>query len=176
MNKGMMIMLLVTVFALVIGGMWNKLSFVKDTIHGLLDPTAGVLLNWNVNIGMLIIAGAIVLITTLIQKYTTDQNLLREIKKEQKLLQGEMKKYKDHPEKLLEMQKKQLEFIPKTMDITMRPLLYTIVPIVLFFRWFSDYFALYPEIKIFGYLGWIWAYLIFAIIFSIIFRKIFNVA
>ena len=115
-------------------------------------------------------------IDLVIQKYTTDQNLLREIKKEQKLLQGEMKKYKDHPEKLLEMQKKQLEFIPKTMDITMRPLLYTIVPIVLFFRWFSDYFALYPEIKIFGYLGWIWAYLIFAIIFSIIFRKIFNVA
>ncbi|MFH1290439.1 MAG: EMC3/TMCO1 family protein, partial [Nanoarchaeota archaeon] len=110
-----------------------------------------------------------------IQKYTTDQDLLRQIKKEQKLLQGEMKKYKEHPDKLLEMQKKQLQFIPKTFEITMRPIMYTSIPIILFFRWFNDYFAANP-IKIFGFLGWFWAYFIFSIIFTTVFRKVFNVA
>lgn len=176
MNKGMKVMFFVVIISLVVGGMWNKLPFVKDTIHGLLDPTAGELLNWNVNWGMVVIAASITLITTLLQKYTTDQNLLREIKKEQKILQEEMKKYAGHPEKLLELQKKQLEFIPKTMDITMRPLLYTVIPIILFFRWFNDYFIANPGIKIFGLVSWLWAYLIFSIIFSMVFRKALNVA
>lgn len=176
MNKGMKTILIVMVVSLAIGGLWNHLPFIKDTIHAILNPTVGVLLNWNVDWGMVIITGLVVLGMTLIQKYTTDQETLRNIKKEQKLLQEEMKKYKDHPEKLMALQKKQLEFIPKTMDITMRPLAYTIIPIILFFRWFSDYFALHEGVKIFGLLGWLWAYLVFSIIFSMIFRKIFNVA
>ncbi|MDP1695726.1 MAG: EMC3/TMCO1 family protein [archaeon] len=176
MNKGMKVMFFVVIISLVMGGMWNRLPFIKDTIHGVLDPTAGRLLNWNIDWGMVIIAAMITLITTLLQKYTTDQNLLREIKKEQKLLQEEINKYKNHPEKLLELQKKQLEFIPKTMDITMRPLIYTVIPIILFFRWFSDYFLLHTGIKIFGFFGWIWAYLIFSIIFSMILRKALKVA
>jgi len=176
MNKGMKIMLLVFAASLVIGGLWNSLPFIKDTIHAVLNPTAGRLLDWNVNWGMVVIAAAITLITTLLQKYTTDQETLRDIKKEQKILQAEMQKFKNHPEKLLELQKKQLEFIPKTMDITMRPLVYTVIPIILFFRWFGDYFAIHEGVKIFGMLGWLWAYLIFSIIFSMIFRKAFNVA
>ena len=176
MNKGMKILLLVTGISMFIGFMWNSLPFIKDNVHALFDPSAGALLNWNVNWGMVLISAVIVLGTTLIQKYTTDQNELRLIKKEQKLLQEEMKKFEKEPEKLLQLQKKQLEFIPKTMDITMRPLMYTIIPIILFFRWFSDYFVANPNLKIFGYLSWIWAYLIFSVVFSMIFRKVLNVA
>lgn len=176
MNKGMKTLLIVMIISLIIGGLWNSLTFIKNTIHAGLDPTAGRMLDWNVNWGMVIISAAIVLCMTLIQKYTTDQETLRQIKKEQKILQAEMQKFKNHPEKLLELQKKQLEFIPKTMDITMRPLIYTVIPIILFFRWFSDYFIANEGIKIFGYLGWLWAYLIFSIIFSMIFRKVLNVA
>ncbi|MEI6731856.1 MAG: EMC3/TMCO1 family protein, partial [archaeon] len=132
------------------------------------------LLQYSVNIGMLVIAGIITLLITLVQKYTTDQALLKQMKVEQKILSEEMKKYKDHPEKVMELQKKQLEFLPKTMEVTTRPLIFTSVPIILFFRWFNDYFATNPQ-HVFG-LGWIWAYLIISIIFSIIFRKVFDVA
>lgn len=166
----------VMIVSLIIGGMWNSMPFIKDNVHALLDPTGGRLLDWNVNWGMVIISAAITLITTLLQKYTTNQEELRLIKKEQKLLQDEMKKHEGQQEKLLEMQKKQLEFIPRTMDITMRPMMYTVIPIILFFRWFSDYFILNPDIRIFGILSWIWAYLIFSIVFSMIFRKVFDVA
>ena len=122
---------------------------------------------------MIIITAIISLILSLVQKYATDQESLKQLKSEQKLLQEEMKQYKDHPEKLMELQKKQLEFIPKTMDLTMAPVLYTAIPIILFFRWFSEYFTMNPE-KILGFFSWFWAYLIFSIVFSIVFRKVFK--
>ena len=80
-----------------------------------------------------------------------------------------MKKYKDHPEKLLEFQKKQLEFIPKTLELTIKPLIYTSIPIILLFRWFGDFLN-----PVFGG-WWILYYLIGAMIFSGIFKKVFKV-
>ena len=180
MNKTTKIALWILLLSMAIAFFWDSLPYVKDTIHFILDPTIGSLLKWNISWGMFIIVFVISIILSLFQKFTIDQNLLRELKKEQKILQEEMQKFKDHPEKLLELQKKQFEFFPKTMDLTLRPIAYTGIPIVLFFRWFSDYFASLasPE-KIFGIFstsGWFWAYFILSIILSIIFRKIFKLA
>jgi len=171
MNK----LLLVMGLSLLIAFYWQSLSFIRVPVHSVLDPTMGALLNWNPNVGMILVAAIIGLIVILLQKYTTDQETLRAIKKEQKLLQEEMKKHKHDQEKFLELNKKQLELLPKTMDITLRPVIYTSIPIILLFRWFNDYFATNP-IKVFGFLSWIWAYLIFSIIFTSIFRKVFKVA
>ena len=171
----MKLLFLIVLVSLAIAFFWNSFPLIKDSIHTVLDPTAGSLLDWNANFGMLIIAFTITLILTLLQKYTTDQETLRNIKKEQKLLQEEMKKYKDNSDKLMELQKKSFEFIPKTMDITMRPLIFTAIPVILFLRWFTDYFSANP-VKIFGFFSGIWAYIIFSIIFSIILRKVLNVA
>jgi uncharacterized membrane protein (DUF106 family) len=173
--KSMNKLLLVMALSLVIAFYWTNLTFIKTPIHAALDPTAGKLLGWNANIGMIVIAAIIGLAIILVQKYTTDQKTLREIKKEQKLIQEEIKKYKHDQEKFLELNKKQMALLPKTMDITLRPVIYTSVPIILFFRWFNDYFAANP-VKIFGFLSWIWAYLILSIIFTSIFRKVFDVA
>jgi len=124
---------------------------------------------------MIIIVLIIALITTLVQKYATDQKTLRELKKEQKILQEEMKKYKDHPEKLMELQKQSFAFLPKTMKLSMRATAFTGVPFILFFRWFWDFFNAIPDFRFFGFLSWFWFYLIFTIIFSSIFRKVFDV-
>ena len=172
--KSMKIMLIVMVLSFVIAGMWDK-PIIKNSVHFVLDPTAGKLLNVNYYFGMILIVLILTLITTLAQKYGTNQEELRKIKQEQKILQEEMKKYKEHPAKLLELQKKQFEFIPKTMDLTMKPLVYTIVPLILFFRWFQDYFSII-NFKFFGLLSWFWFYLIASIVFSSILRKVFKVA
>jgi uncharacterized membrane protein (DUF106 family) len=165
----------VMLFSMIIAFYWESLSFIKNAVHAVLDPSAGSLLSWNADIGMAVIAAVIGLVIILLQKYTTDQETLRQIKKEQKVLQEEMKKFKHDPEKVLELNKKQLEFLPRTMEITLRPIMYTSIPIILFFRWFNDYFAANP-VKIFGFMGWIWAYLILSIIFSSIFKKLLKVA
>ena len=123
MNKSIRTLFVVMLISLSIAAFWNKFPVIKNSVHAVLNPTAGSLLGFNVNLGILVFAAIISLFITLIQKYTTDQEALREIKKEQKFLSEEMKKYKEHPEKLMELQKKQLSAIPKTFEITLRPLM-----------------------------------------------------
>jgi len=173
MNKGMKVMLLVTLVSLGIAALWNSVPIIKNSIHYILDPTAGSLLNFNANLGLLIITAIVSLAIALVQKYTVDADEMKKIKEEQKILKEEMAKFKAHPEKMLELQKRQMAMIPKTWDLTMKPLIYTSLPIILFFRWFNDYFITNP-VKFFGIMSWIWAYLILSIIFSIIFMKLLK--
>ena len=165
----------IMIISLAIAFSWDKIPFIKNSVHAVLGPTAGALLTWNLTIGMIIIVLIINLITTFIQKYATDQEALRELKKEQKILQEEMKKYKDHPEKVAELSKKQLEFIPKTFKLTSRAVMFTGIPFILFFRWFADVFTTMGDPKFFGVLTWFWFYLIFTMIFSSILRKMLKV-
>lgn len=168
-------MIIVMGLSLAIAFFWDKVSFIQDSVHYVLDPSAGALLNWNITLGMLVIVFIISSLTTVIQKYATDQEALRELKKEQKILQEEMKKYKDHPEKVAELSKKQLQFIPKTFKLTSRAIMFTGVPFILFFRWFNDAFTAMGDPKFFGFLSWFWFYLISMMIFSSILRKTFKV-
>ncbi|PJE81065.1 hypothetical protein COU58_04475 [Candidatus Pacearchaeota archaeon CG10_big_fil_rev_8_21_14_0_10_32_42] len=161
--------------SLLIAAFWDSLPWLKDSIHAVLNPTAGFLLGWNLTWGMLILVFIISLITTIIQKYATDQKALKELKKEQKILSEEMKKYKDHPEKLMELQKKQLEFIPKTMKLSTRALAYTGIPFILFFRWFNDYFIAAGNPVFLGFMGWFIFYLIMTLIFSGLLKKWMDV-
>ena len=162
---------IVMTFSMLIYAFWDKVPFIKDFIHSTLDPSIGILLTWNITIGMMIIVFLITLTTTLIQKYTTDQKQLKELREEQKILQEEMKKFQNNPEKVAELSKKQMEFIPRTFKLTSRSILFTGVPFILFFRWFNDFFITLGEPKFFGFLSWFWFYFIFAMIFSSLLRK-----
>jgi len=166
------------VISMILAGLWDKVPLIKNSIHYLLDPTAGFLLNWNLNWGMLAVVFIIALITTLIQKYATDQKTLREMKKEQKEIQAQMKEFKNHPEKLMELQKKQFAMMPKQMKLSMRPIMYTGIPFILFFRWFNDFFITAGSPKFWLGLSWFWFYFIFTMIFSSVLRnkKVFDVA
>ncbi len=164
--------------SLVIVWLWDKYPAIKSTAHSILDPSLGVLLNFNIFWGMAIILAVLSLLMTLIQKYTTNQKELKVMKEEQKKLQEEAKKYKNHPEKLMELNQKQFEFMGKMMKESMGSIVYTTIPIILLFRWFGDYFAqeAIKSYRFFGFLSWIWFYLIAFMIFSSIFRKVLNVA
>ena len=165
----------ITIVSLAMAIFWDKVPFMKNAIHSVLDPSAGALLNWNLTLGMLVVVLVITLATTLIQKYATDQKALKELTHERKLLQEEMKKFKDNPAKITELSKKQMELIPKTFKLTSRTVLYTGIPFILFFRWFYDFFASIGDPKFFGFLSWFWFYLIFTMIFSSILKKVLKV-
>lgn len=168
--------MLVMLISMVIAFSWEKVPIIKNTVHVVLDPTAGKLLDWNLTVGMLFVVLFISIIIILLQKYMTDQKTLRELKAENKLLSAEMKNYRDNPEKLMELQKKQFEKMPIMMEASMRPLMYTAIPFILFFRWFHDYFTLLGNPKFFGFLSWFWFYLIASIILTSILRKVMKVA
>ena len=161
--------------SLFIAWAWNKIPIISNTTHLILNPVFNPLLSWNLTFGFLIIIFALSLITSLIQKYATDQKALKELKVEQKKLQEEMQKYKDHPEKLMELNKKQMGFMGETFKITMDSMAYTAIPFILFFRWFMDYFSII-SFKFLGVLSWFWFYLIFSIIFSILLKKPLKLA
>lgn len=163
------------VFTLIFAGLWDKVPAIKNSIHYVLDPSAGALLNWNLNIGMLLVVLIITIITTIVQKYATDQKTLKELRAETKEIQKQMKEFKEHPEKMMELQKKQFAMMPKQMKLSMRAVLYTGIPFVLFFRWFNDFFLAAGSPKFFLGLSWFWFYLIFALVFSSILRKWWDV-
>lgn len=169
--------------SLLIAGLWNSFPVIKNSVHAVLDPSAGVLLNWNLTWGMLIIVLIIALGTTIIQKYTTNQEALKELKEAQKVLQEEMRKFQKegNTAKIMELQKQQFEFMPKMMKLSMASVVYTGIPFILFFRWFNDYFNVIEEatgvpVRFLGFLSWFWFYLIFTMIFSGFIRKWMKVA
>ena len=172
--KGMGIMFLVMLLGLAVASLWSHYPIIHDGVHAVLDPSLGVLLNWNVTIGLLIITAILNLITTFLQKKLTNQDLLKQLKEEQKLVNEELKLYRDNPQKSMELSKKSMELAMRTMPITMRPVIYTTIPFILLIRWFGDYFKANP-VKILGFMSGIWAYILFFIIFSMFFRKMFKV-
>ncbi len=164
--------IIVMLLSLVIAGLWDRIPVIKNSIHAVLDPSAGALLLWNVSWGMTFIILVVTLIVTLAQKYATDQEALKELKKEQKAIQKQMKEFKEHPEKLMDLQKKQMKLFPKQMKLSMRAIAYTGIPLILFFRWFQDFFATLGDVKFFGIIGsWFLFYLIIAMAFGMLLRK-----
>ena len=136
--SGMRIMFIILMLSFLVASLWNTLPIIKETVNVVLNPTFGKLLSWNLIAGFAFITFILSLILTFTQKYLTDQESLKKMREEQKLVSEEMKKYKNNPEKLLEFNKKQIESMPKMFELTMKPLVYTSIPIILFFRWFSE--------------------------------------
>lgn len=176
MGNFIFVMFALTVIALAVGGLWNKIPIIGETAHSILDPSAGAIINWNLTWGTLIVFFIIAFVTTLVQKYATDQKTLKELKEEQKELQKEIQKYKGNTEKMLELNKRSMELMGKMMSVGMKSSFFTIIPFILLLRWFMDFFATLGGPKFFGFLSWFWLYLISVIVFSSVLRKVLKVA
>ncbi|MCX6749434.1 MAG: EMC3/TMCO1 family protein [Candidatus Pacearchaeota archaeon] len=165
---------IIMIVSLLIASFWNSIPLIKNSVNAVLNPSAGALLNWNLTYGMIILVFILALFMTLVQKYTTDQKTLRELKEEQKSLQQQMKKLEAGSKEYTELSMKSMKAMGPMFKLSMRPIIYTAIPIILLFRWFADYFAL-VNFRFFGLLSWFWFYLIGSIIFSSILRKILKV-
>ena len=76
MQKFMFGMTVMMVISLSIVSLWNHIPLIKNTANFILNPTVGVLLDAHTTIGALILFFIIAIITTLVQKYFTDQETL----------------------------------------------------------------------------------------------------
>jgi uncharacterized membrane protein (DUF106 family) len=166
---------IVMTISLLIAFFWNSFPIIKDNVHKILDPSAGALLNWNVNYGFVILIFIITFITTLAQKYFTDQKAMKEIKEEQKKLNEDLKKLERGSKEYNELSMKSLQFFGPMMKLSTRPMMFIGVPLILFYRWFMDVFTLLGNPKFFGVFSWFWYYLILSLIISTILRKVLKV-
>ena len=166
---------IVMAISVLIALLWNQLPWLKSAIHSVLDPSAGALLGWNLTLGMLIIVLIISLLTTIVQKYATDQKTLKELKKESKEIQKKMKELEKGSKEYSELTINSMKLLPRQMKLSMRAVAYTGVPFILLFRWFNDYFIAAGSPHFLGFLSWFWFYLLATLIFSGFLRKWFDV-
>ena len=168
------IVFVVMLVSIIIASFWDSIPAIKNSAGAVLNPTAGALLGWNLTFGMAVLVLLLSLFMTLIQKYTTDQATMREMRDEQKRLQEEMKKFEAGSKEHTELGMRSMKMMMPMLKMGMRPIVYTAIPIILLFRWFTDYFSAI-DFRFFGLLSWFWFYLLGSIIFSSILRKVLKV-
>jgi len=123
----------------------------------------------NPRTGIIVLSFLATLFITIVNYFLTDREKMKEIKQRQKDLRKQMKEVKNDPEKVMELNKKMLEDFPEQMKHMYKPLLVTMIPILIFFNWLR---GLFVETSISG--SWFWWYLVSAILFSIVIRKGFG--
>jgi len=105
--------------------------------ESLLNPVMNPLLRLPPFLAILLISFLIALTITLVYKMMTDQKLMKILKDDLKKLQKEMKEFKDHPQKVMALQKQAMEKNMKYMSHSMKPTLITMLPIIIIFGWLN---------------------------------------
>jgi uncharacterized membrane protein (DUF106 family) len=111
----------------------------------------------------------VTLFITVVRYYMTDKEKMKALKDKQKALRVEMKEHKNDPEKMMEINKKMLEDMPEQMKMSFKPMLVTMIPILLVFAWMRSTYLL---TSLAG--SWLWWYIGSSIVFSIILSKGFG--
>lgn len=106
---------------------------------------------------------------SLINFFVLDKEKMMEGKQKQKELQEKMKQYKNDPAKMMELNKEMMGHIGSNFKHSFKPMIITMVPILVVFGWIKGVFA---ETIISG--SWFWWYLGSAIASSLVFRKLFK--
>lgn len=144
-------------------------------LESVFNPVLGPIMRLPEPFALLAISFLITLITTVIYKYTTDQELLKSIKLELKELKAEAKSFKEDPKKMMEINKKMMEKSMKQMTQSWKSMIITFVPVILIFGWLSGYYKGIGNPDILFGLSWFWSYLIFSIIFNFALRALLKV-
>lgn len=106
-------------------------------LDSILDPVLGWVLALPLWLGILILAAILTMITNLVYKYTTDQKEMKRLKEKIKSTQEEMKKHRQDPKKLQKIQKEAMETNMSYTMKSLKPMLYTFLPLILIFGWMN---------------------------------------
>ncbi|MFZ1970847.1 MAG: EMC3/TMCO1 family protein [Candidatus Nanoarchaeia archaeon] len=117
---------------------------------------------------ILLISFLVVLVTTIITKYFTDQKRMKELREIQKACQIKLRDNKGNLEEMNKINKEVMDCSMELMKHSFKPMLITFIPLVLLAGWMNSVF-----IKILP--SWIWWYILSGLVFSIILRKILKV-
>ena len=119
---------------------------------------------------VVLVSVLITLVMTLVAKYLTNQDRMRELKNVQKTCQIKLKENKDNVKKMAEIQKQMLECNMEMMKHSMKPLLFAFIPLILLIGWLK---GVYSTTEIAS--SWLWWYIGSGILSSLIFRRLLNV-
>tara|TARA_Y100000034_G_C6748405_1_gene332500 strand:- start:33 stop:797 length:765 start_codon:yes stop_codon:yes gene_type:complete len=125
--------------------MFDLINWVSKIFNPFLNPVLKPILssipeNWAIVLMSLIIT----LVTTLVYKKFTNQEILKSLKQEIKDIQQEMKEFSHDIQRTKELQKKSWEKMIQQMKQSMKPMLVTWIPILIIFAWIWTNLAYYP--------------------------------
>lgn len=123
----------------------------------------------NPRTGVILAALLISLFVSLVNFFVLDKEKMHEIRNKQKSLQEEMKKHKDNPQKLMELQKEMFSHIGENFRHSLKPMLITFIPLILLFPLIRSMLLTTEIAK-----TWFWWYLGSSIIGSMVFRKLLK--
>ncbi|MCK4589266.1 MAG: DUF106 domain-containing protein [Nanoarchaeota archaeon] len=110
----------------------------------LLDPVLNPLLGLGPIWALLVISIIISLLVTLVYKFATNQEKMKELKLEMKASQKQMKELKNEPEKVMVMQKESMKKNMEYMKHSFKATLITLLPILIVFGWMQAHLAFMP--------------------------------
>ena len=111
----------------------------------------------------------VTLISTLVQKKFTDQEHLKSLKKRQKEIQKELRGCKDAC-LMKELNSEMMKITGVMFKSSMKPMFATIIPFLILFAWLRSIY-----VPVMGN-SWIWYYIGYSVVASIVLRKVFRVA
>ena len=121
----------------------------------------------NPKFSIVVISGFVSLLIRLVNYFVMDKEKVKSGRERQKELQNQMKEHKSNPQKMMELQKEMMSHVGENFKHSLKPMMITMIPILVVFYWIRNIFTdILP--------GWIWWYLVSAIVFSMIFRKVFK--
>jgi len=110
-------------------------------------------------------------ISSLAQKWLTNQDHLKSLKARQKEIQKEIKNTKE-PHLMKELNAEMMKITGVMFKSSMKPMFVTIIPFLILFRWLR---GVYGAEDVLGN-SWIWYYLGYSILASIGIRKALKIA
>ena len=122
----------------------------------------------NPKLTIIILSILVTLFMTLVTKYSTNQDRMKELKKVQKACQIKLKDAKGDTLKQKEIQKELMACSMELMKHSFKPMLITFIPLLVLIWWIR---GVYSDVLN----GWIWYYILASVASSLVFRKVFNV-
>jgi len=110
----------------------------------------------------------VTLLSTLAQKWLTNQEHLKSLKKRQKEIQKELKGCKDGCV-MKELNAEMMKITGVMFKSSMKPMFATMIPFLILFWWLRTIYA--PVLS-----SWIWYYIGYSVVASIVLRKVLKVA
>ena len=123
----------------------------------------------NPRVSILVVSIVVTFVSTLAHKWLTNQEHMKSLKARQKEIQKELKGCKDAC-KMKELNAELMKLTGVMMKSSFKPMFVTIIPFLILFGWLRSVFT-----PVMGSM-WIWYYLGFSIVASIIIRKVLKVA
>jgi len=125
----------------------------------------------NPKISIIAFSLVVSLFISLVNYFVLDKEKMHEIKRKQKALQEQMKIHQKagNKEKMSEIQKQILSHSGDMLKHSFKPMIITLIPILIFFGYVRNVFATTSIAN-----SWIWWYIGSAIVGSSVFRKVLK--